>query len=236
MERPSRRVVAIAGVGGALSALTGCASLPDLPIFGVLTSGFSREGQGPLETPDYAQAYGRVEGEKHPVPAFDYTVMDPSVLRADVAYGGPEPPGTIVVDPRRHLLFLVGPNRRATRYGVAVGRESKGFFGEASVAMRREWPDWAPSPVTAARVRSAWAQLRETPAGRTIPGGPKNPRGARALYLGSSGRDAGYVIHGTPNPSSVGTDVAEGCIALINQDVIDLYARSAEGTRAVILP
>lgn len=240
MRHLSRRAAILAGIGGGTAlSLSGCAAMRDLPIFGTLIGEeWPLEGSGPVRTPDYGTIYGRLAGEPHPVPAFDFTMLDPAYLRADVAYGGLEGEGTIVVDPRRHQLFLVEAGGRATRYGVAVGPESRGFFGPASVAQRRAWPDWAPSPMVAGRVTARWAQLGGREPLRPdapVPGGPKSPHGARALYLSSGGRDAGYVLHGTPGPWGIGTDVGQGCIGLINQDVIDLAGRTAEGARVIVL-
>lgn len=239
MRHLSRRAAILAGIGGGAGLLSGCAAMRDLPVFGTLIGEeWPLEGSGPVRTPDYAKIYARRDGEPHQVAAFDFTVLDPAYLRANVAYGGMESPGTIVVDPRKHQLFLVEAGGRATRYGIAVGPESRGFFGPASVAMRRTWPEWGPSPVIAGRLNARWAQLggREPArSARAVPGGPKSPRGARALYLSSGGQDAGYVIHGTPNPSGLGTDVGEGCIGLSNQDAIDLYGRSAETARVIVL-
>ncbi len=229
----TRRAAALAGLAGAGSTLAGCAVFRDMPMVGSLFQDWPREGNGPVRTADYGRVYGPVEGERHRVPAFDYTNLDPAFLRAEVAYAGGEPAGTVVVDPRRRLLYLVEERGRASRYGVAVGPESRGFSGPASVAARRAWPDWVPSPVANARVSVRWAQLGDT-AG-TVPGGPRSPRGARALYLAVDGQDAGYVIHGTPAPDTVGTEVVTGCIGLINQDMIDLFRRTREGTRAVVL-
>lgn len=237
MRPITRRAAGLLGLGGASAALSGCVGARDLPIFGVLFADLPVEGTGPVRTPDYDTVYGKVDGERHPVPPFDYTNLDPAFLRAEIAYAGLERPGTIIVDPRRHQLFLVGEGGRAMRYGIAVGSESKGFSGVGEVAARRVWPDWEPSGIAALRGRVAWAQLGPDPARRLrgIPGGPRSPRGARALYLATAGQDAGYSIHGTPDPQTVGTDVVPGCIGLINQDVIDLYGRVAEGVPAVVL-
>lgn len=233
-----------AALGAAILApagLVGCATMPDLPVFGTLTGGWSRQGQGAIETPDYAKAYAALGREKHPVAALDLSMMDPSVLRADIPYAGAEAVGTIVVEPRKHHLYLVTAAGRARRYGIAVGPEARGFSGGATVAARRVWPEWADSPVVASRASSGWAQLatpvnvQPSKAGATIPGGPRSPRGARGLYLAANGQDAGYVIHGTPNPEAVGQDVKRGCIGMINQDVVDLYDRVREGTRVVVL-
>jgi lipoprotein-anchoring transpeptidase ErfK/SrfK len=238
MRHPTRRAamgLAVAGSAG----LSGCASLPDLPIFGTLTGGWSRQGEGAVETPDYAVVYAAIPGEKHKVAAFDYTNLDPLYLRADIPYAGMEAVGTVVVDPRRRLLYHVFAQGRARRYGMAVGPEARGFSGLATVTSKRIWPDFAPAPAVAARASVGWAQLGTpavaSPARPGAPGGSRSPRGARGLYLAANGVETGYVIHGTPDPMSVGTEAKTGCIALINQDVIDLYDRAPEGTRVVVL-
>lgn len=218
------------------AGLAGCAAMPDLPVFGTLTGGWSRQGQGAIETPDYERVYAALPGEKHRVGALDLSMMDPEFLRADIPYAGMEAVGTIVVEPKKHHLYLVTASGRARRYGIALGAEARGFSGSATVAAKRTWPEWADSPAIAARARTGWAQLAPpAKASSPIPGGPRSPRGARGLYLAANGQDAGYVIHGTPSPESVGTDVRAGCVALINQDVIDLYAQVREGTRVVVL-
>lgn len=236
MSHPTRRAALGLAVLGPVG-LTGCAVLPDLPIFGTLTGGWSRQGQGAIETPDYARTYGALPREKHRVPALDLSMIDPAYLRADIPYAGMEPVGTIVIEPRKHLLYYVTAPGRARRYGIALGPEARGFSGFATVAARRVWPEWAPSPAIAARQTVGWAQLTtaSTEAAGSIPGGPRSPRGARGLYLAANGQDAGYVIHGMPNPESVGTDVPRGCIALINHDIIELYSRAVEGSRVVVL-
>lgn len=240
MRSLTRRAVALGGLGASAS-LAGCAAMQDMPVFGTLIQKWPVEGAGPVRAPDYAKVYGKREGERHAVPAFDYTILDPTFLRADVAYAGQEPAGSIVIDPRRHQLFLVEVGGRATRYGIAVGPESRGFVGGGTVAAMRRWPDYAPSPaIVTARPFVAWAQFGNeraytAPAAPTIAGGPRSPRGARALYLAAGGRDAGYVVHGTPDPATVGTDVQTGCIALINQDAMDLFGRVRDGTPVVVL-
>lgn len=243
MRPLTRRALALAGLGGACATLAGCAAMRGLPVFGTLLDDGPVEGTGPVTTPDYDRIYGRVAGERFPVPAFDYTNIDPAYLRAEIAFAGREPVGSLVIDPRRHVLYLVGERGRATRYGIAVGREAVGFSGTGTVAGRAIWPGDAPSAALAeARTPSffGWAQLAT---GRTAPipaepavrGGSRSLRGARALYLATQGRDAGFAIHGTPAPASVGTDVTSGCIALIDQDVIDLYARVGDGAPVAVL-
>lgn len=237
MRSPISRRAALSGLVALAGApLAGCASMRDLPMFGSLFENWSRDGEGPVRTPDYEKVYAAIDGEAHAVPRFDYTVMDPVFLRANVPYKGVEPAGTIVVEPARHFLYFVEGGGRATRYGVGVGREGFGWSGPAQVNMRRAWPDWIPPAEMMARNPDDWARLTQTPRGRGVPGGSDNPLGARALYLFANGRDTGYRIHGTPEPETIGQDVSSGCVRMINQDVIHLYGRSARSSNVVVLP
>lgn len=224
-----RRLVTFGGLAAIGSALGGCGGLPGL------FETASRDGGGPVRTADYAKIYGRIEGEQFPIAAFDYTSMDPGLLRANVAYRGPEPAGTVVVEPARHVLYLVEGGGRATRYGVGVGREGFGWTGVADINMRRAWPDWVPPKEMVERDPAVYAQLTDTPRGRGVPGGPKSPLGARALYLFAEGRDTGYRIHGTTEPETIGTDVSSGCVRMINQDILHLYGRTAKGAKVTVL-
>lgn len=234
-EVSGRRAVLLGAAALSVSGLSGCAGFRDMPLFGSLFEHWPRDGEGPVRSPAYARIYGPVGGEPFPVPAFDYTMMDPAFLRAEVAYRGPEPAGTIVVEPGRRLLYYVEGKGRATRYGVGVGREGFGWSGIAQINMRRTWPDWVPPPEMMARNPEDWARLTPTPRGLGVPGGPASPLGARALYLFAEGRDTGYRIHGTTEPETIGQDVSSGCIRMINQDIIHLYGRSAKSSTAVVL-
>jgi lipoprotein-anchoring transpeptidase ErfK/SrfK len=142
--------------------------------------------------------------------------------RQEVDYRGPHGPGTIVVDtPRRHL-YLVQAGGRAIRYGIGVGRPGFEWAGVKTVTNKREWPDWTPPP----------EMLKRRPdLPRHMEGGPENPLGARALYLGSSL----YRIHGTNEPHTIGQNVSSGCIRMMNDDVTDLYDRVKVGTRVVVM-
>jgi len=141
--------------------------------------------------------------------------------RQEVAYNGPESPGTIVVDTRARFLYLVQPGGKAIRYGIGVGREGFTWKGRETVSMKREWPSWRP-PATMLK--------RQPELPRFMAGGPKNPLGARALYLGNTL----FRIHGTNQPSTIGKAVSSGCIRMMNQDVIDLYNRVTVGTPVVV--
>jgi Uncharacterized protein conserved in bacteria len=135
-----------------------------------------------------------------------------------------EPPGTIVVDQKSRLLYFVLPDRKAIRYGVAVGDEAYGWTGTAEVARKAEWPNWNPP----AEMKARWPHVRFTE------GGPDNPLGARALYLYENGRDTLYRIHGTNEPEKIGQAVSSGCIRMRNIDVIDLYNRTKVGARVIV--
>jgi lipoprotein-anchoring transpeptidase ErfK/SrfK len=147
---------------------------------------------------------------------------DPQFQRQEVEYSGPEAPGTLVVDTSDKFLFLVEPNGRALRYGIGVGRPGFTWSGVKRISRKAEWPDWTPPAEMVAR-------RPDLP--RYMAGGPGNPLGARALYLGSSL----YRIHGTNEPSTIGHNVSSGCIRMMNEDVIDLYNRVPVGAKVIVL-
>ncbi|KAF2992571.1 putative L,D-transpeptidase ErfK/SrfK [Methylocystis sp. MJC1] len=146
---------------------------------------------------------------------------DPRYMRADVEYSGAEAPGTIVVDTSNKFLYLVHGRGHATRYGIGVGRPGFEWSGVKTVSRKAEWPDWTPPAEMLAR-------RPDLP--RHMEGGPANPLGARALYLGSSL----YRIHGTNEPHTIGQNVSSGCIRMMNDDVVDLYNHVGVGTRVVV--
>lgn len=151
---------------------------------------------------------------------------DPKWLPQVVHYNGKYAPGTIVIDTSQRFLFLVLKDGKARRYGVGVGKEGFNWSGTQRISQKREWPDWRPP---------AEMIQREKAKGRVLPvqmkGGPKNPLGARALYLGSTL----YRIHGTNAPWTIGRAVSSGCIRMRNEDVIDLYNRVPVGTKVVVM-
>ena len=148
--------------------------------------------------------------------------IDPKFLPQTVSYNGPEKPGTIVIDTSARFLFLVQESGRAVRYGIGVGRAGFTWSGVQQISSKREWPDWIPPDEMLAR-------RPDLP--HFMAGGPENPLGARAMYLGSSL----YRIHGSNEPWSIGTAVSSGCIRMRNQDVIDLYERVKIGTKVVVI-
>jgi lipoprotein-anchoring transpeptidase ErfK/SrfK len=140
-----------------------------------------------------------------------------------VDYSTKEPAGTIVIDTSHTYLYLALGNGKAMRYGIGVGREGFTWTGTERVSRMAEWPDWNPPSEMIER---------QPYLPRFMAGGESNPLGARALYLGQTL----YRIHGTNQPSTIGTFVSSGCIRLTNEDVTDLYSRVQVGTRVVVLP
>src|SRR6478735_8974636 len=161
---------------------------------------------------------------------------DPMYQRTEVAYETSERPGTLVVDPENHFLYLVQPNGRATRYGVGVGAEGYGWSGQATIRTKQEWPDWYPTKEYVAAHPKVAQFLKPLQSGEGVRGGPENPMGARAMYLWQGKKDTLYRIHGTNEPWTIGTNVSAGCIRLTNEDVSDLYNRVPVGSKVVVLP
>src|ERR1041385_4782718 len=141
--------------------------------------------------------------------------------RQIVGYTGSEAPGTIIIDTPNTFLYLVQPGGRAIRYGIGVGRDGFRWSGVQHITKKAEWPDWNPPPEMIAR---------QPYLPRFMAGGPGNPLGARALYLGATV----YRIHGTNRPDTIGTAVSSGCFRLVNADVSDLYDRVPVGTKVIV--
>jgi len=149
--------------------------------------------------------------------------LAPNLRRQEVSFATKEPAGTIVVDtPNTYLYYVLGGGR-AIRYGVRVGRQGFTWNGVQKISRKAEWPDWNPPPEMIDR---------QPYLPRFMAGGPGNPLGARAMYLGSTV----YRIHGTNQPSTIGKFVSSGCIGMLNDDVSDLFNRVKVGTRVVVLP
>ncbi|HEX5779294.1 MAG TPA: L,D-transpeptidase [Xanthobacteraceae bacterium] len=158
---------------------------------------------------------GRVADERYEV--------DEKYQRRVVFYRTTEPVGTIIVETRERMLYLVLPDNRAMRYGIGVGRDGFRWKGLQKIARKAEWPDWRPP---------AEMIERQPYLPRFMAGGAGNPLGARAMYLGNTV----YRIHGTNQPHTIGHAVSSGCFRLVNADVIDLYERVPVGTRVVVQP
>jgi lipoprotein-anchoring transpeptidase ErfK/SrfK len=155
-------------------------------------------------------------------PKYRYGSGVSPVPRTTVSYPNKYAPGTIVVNTTERRLYLVLSDMQAIRYGIGVGRIGFTWTGTTAVAQKREWPDWTPPEQMRARMRGL---------PRFMKGGPDNPLGARAMYLGASL----YRIHGSNEPETIGQAVSSGCFRLTNEDVIDLYDRVRVGAKVVVL-
>ena len=145
-----------------------------------------------------------------------------AISRTTVSYPGNHAPGTIIVNTTERRLYLVQGGGQALRYGIGVGRVGFTWAGTTSVVAKKEWPDWTPPS----------QMLKRRPdLPRFMKGGPDNPLGARAMYLGSSL----YRIHGSNEPETIGTAVSSGCFRLTNDDVIDLYSRVRVGAKVIVM-
>lgn len=172
----------------------------------------------PLTQPQLAPRGGLRDRAPAPI----QSEFDPRFEKQEIAYNGPHGAGTVVIDTPNRYLYLVQGNGRALRYGIGVGRPGFEWAGAKTISMKREWPDWRPPE----------QMLKRRPdLPRHMAGGPDNPLGARAMYLGSSL----YRIHGTNEPETIGRAVSSGCIRMRNEDVVDLYQRVRVGTRVIVM-
>lgn len=213
MRQSRRHFLHLAGAGLAAASLAACrvplAPAPDIP----------------------ALDYGPMRDGRHLVPAVPIDRIPAWLHRQVVHYPLDTTPGSIVIESNNALLYLVLPDGYALRYGISVGREGLGWSGEAVIYRTAHWPRWTPTPNMIRRDPSLerWAEGQ--------PGGPRNPLGARALYLQTlrTGRDEGIRIHGTPEWRSIGHRASSGCFRMINHDVIDLYGRVGRGTHVSVI-
>jgi len=171
-----------------------------------------------------------VSGEPFPVFESDSQEIQRKYRRWKVDYETNEPPGTIVVDTKRMFLFHVLGNGKATRYGVGVGKAGRTWHGEAVIGRKEKWPIWVPTPEHIAEHPDIAKWIHG------MPGGRKNPMGARALYLYQGDVDTVIRIHGAISPDMIGRRVTAGCISMLNIEVIHLYEQVELGTKVVILP
>ena len=176
---------------------------------------------GSLAAPN-AFAQGRDVGDQPGLIANpDDEQLDPKWQKTVVFYRTTEPPGTIIVHTSERYLYVVQPGGRAMRYGIGVGRDGFQWQGLVKITQKKEWPDWTPPEEMI---------QRQPYLPRWMAGGPGNPLGARAMYLGATV----YRIHGTNQPTTIGTAVSSGCFRLTNPDVADLYDRVPVGTKVII--
>jgi lipoprotein-anchoring transpeptidase ErfK/SrfK len=193
-------------------------------------------GAHAAQAPDEVRSlYGPVSGEPFPIPAVNLSRIGPSFLRAQVPYQSREPAGTVVIDPKRHYLYLINGDGTAMRYGVGVGRQGFAWSGTATINSKQAWPDWYPPKEMLERQPELMDRMKELRSGIGMPGGPRNPLGARAMYLWQNNKDTLYRIHGTTEPWTIGTNASSGCIRMINQDAIDLFNRVPVGAKVMVL-
>jgi lipoprotein-anchoring transpeptidase ErfK/SrfK len=166
-------------------------------------------------------AQQRDPGDQPGLLADDGYQLDPEWQKQMVLYRTTEAPGTIIISTAERHLYLVQPGGRALRYGIGVGRDGFQWQGLVNISRKAEWPDWTPPPEMIAR---------QPYLPRFMAGGPGNPLGARAMYLGATV----YRIHGTNRPDTIGTAISSGCFRLVNADVADLYDRVPVGTKVII--
>jgi len=222
MTRPmtalTRRHLLGAGAAALALPLAGCA---DLPL-----------AAAPAEPPEVSPlSYAARADGSFTVPAVPYDQIPAWLHRQVVTFETEEPVGSIVIVSQNGLLHLILEDGFALRYGIAVGREGLGWTGTAEVYRKTHWPSWRPTPSMIERDPSLerWAEGQ--------PGGPRNPLGARAIYLRTiaTRADEGIRIHGTPEWRSIGRRASSGCFRMVNHDVIDLYDRVGTGARVVVL-
>jgi lipoprotein-anchoring transpeptidase ErfK/SrfK len=173
----------------------------------------------PLDAPLDPAVLGSAEA---PLPGLK---IAPEFYPVLVSVGTDYAPGQIIVLSSQHYLYLIVSKGWAIRYGVAVGKKELVYRGAALIGKKAEWPSWKPTPEMVERHPEAYAKYAET----GMEGGPKNPLGARAVYLYQDGRDTAVRIHGTIEPNSIGHSVSNGCLRMVNAHVIDLYSRVAVG-------
>jgi lipoprotein-anchoring transpeptidase ErfK/SrfK len=204
----SRRAAALAAFAAGTIALSAPAAATPVQLFPFLLT-------PPVQAQPPVQAAPSDEGTTFQ--------LAPRFRRQVVTYPTREASGTIIIDtPNTYLYYVLG-NGQAMRYGIGVGRDGFTWSGVQQVSKKAEWPDWTPPPEMISR---------QPYLPRHMAGGPGNPLGARAMYLGGTV----YRIHGTNAPETIGTHVSSGCIRLTNDDVTDLYSRVNVGTKVIVLP
>jgi lipoprotein-anchoring transpeptidase ErfK/SrfK len=206
----SRKAITFGVLAIGTLALSGAVSAAPLPLFPFIIP-------PPFQSPEQQPQAAPEENTNSPVE------LPARLKRQVVSYPTREAAGTVIIDTPHTYLYYVLPGGRAIRYGIGVGRDGFTWSGVQSVTKKAEWPDWTPPPEMIAR---------QPYLPRHMAGGPGNPLGARAMYLGGTV----YRIHGTNAPETIGTHVSSGCIRLTNEDVSDLYTRVNVGTKVIVLP
>ncbi|MGQ3676357.1 L,D-transpeptidase [Xanthobacter sp. TB0139] len=183
--------------------------------------GLSAQAQAPVPPRGVGATMDIGDQPGYVPPADDSAMLEPAFRRQPVYFRTTEPPGTIIIHTDERFLYLVEGDNRAMRYGIGVGRDGFQWGGLKKIVRKAEWPDWRPPPEMI---------QRQPYLPRFMAGGPGNPMGARALYIGGTV----YRIHGTNQPQTIGYAVSSGCFRLVNSDIIDLYQRVPVGTKVVV--
>jgi lipoprotein-anchoring transpeptidase ErfK/SrfK len=197
------------------------------PLVAIVLAGiFAADGSSTLAWAQAKTAFAmketmNIDDEPGRVSTEEVTITEGPFARQMVFFRSTEAPGTIVVETSDRFLYVIMGNNRALRYGIGVGREGFQWSGLVKISKKAEWPDWTPPPEMIAR---------QPYLPRFMAGGPGNPLGARAMFLGSTV----YRIHGTNQPETIGQAISSGCFRLANGDIIDLYSRASVGTKVII--
>jgi len=193
------------------------------PLIGLLVAGCMQSG---TLAPASEANFTLRDRQQLANPPYQMASISPTYQRQIVQYHRREAPGSLLVETNGPFVYYVLPGGKAIRYGAAVGEAGQAWSGVATVARKEEWPGWTPT---------ADEKRRLGPLPSYVPGGARNPMGARALYLYSGGKDTLYRIHGTNQPEYIGRAISSGCIRMTNEDVIDLYGRVRVGATVVVL-
>ncbi|MBN9074353.1 MAG: L,D-transpeptidase [Rhizobiales bacterium] len=215
-----------ATAAGAALALSGCTTVRERPVVAE-----APRPPRPEIGEEYALMYAAVSDNGFDIPAVPFEKIDAQFLRQVVDDPTGEKPGTLIVDTATHHLYLVQPGGYAIRYGVGLGRAGFEWAGRAEIRWKQKWPKWTPPDEMIARDPSL-AKWSADNGG--MPGGLKNPLGARALYIFQGDQDTLYRVHGSPEWWSIGKSVSSGCVRMINQDVIDLYERVPQQSPIIV--
>ena len=241
MSKISRRsLLALGATGIASAALSACSTSRSA---GPAYAGVGFPQPPSLSTdPSFgnpSMMYAAVSDNGHDIPAVPYQNIDPRFYRQVVPNPTGEQAGTVVIDTSAHFLYFVANSNEAIRYGVGLGRAGFEWAGRGVIEWKQVWPRWfPPNEMIDRQPELEKYRARQIP--RTnewlggMPAGVQNPLGARALYIFQNGKDTLYRLHGSPEWASIGKSVSSGCVRLINQDIIDLYGRVADGTPIVV--
>ena len=193
------------------------------PLTGLLLAGCMQSG---TLAPSSEANFTARDKQQLANPPYQRASISPTYQRQIVQYHRTEAPGSILVDTRGPFVYYLLPGGKAIRYGATVGEAGQAWSGVTTVSRKEEWPGWTPTEDEKRRLG---------PLPSYVPGGARNPMGARALYLYAGGKDTLYRIHGTNQPEYIGSAISSGCIRMINEDVIDLYGRVKIGATVVVL-